>query len=158
MRIDTGLHGEEAIVGSADDADAAVIIGNIFQQPGDGIEGVSAFVHLSGSGGGRGMVNHGAHHDELALGLVTAANIFQNKNVATAREFGALLVDGVGGVAGNSVRSAVENKGQGFAIIGRPKNHGVKFQAIAHGNHGLLALVRAKTVGDRCFADFFSDG
>ena len=44
MRIDAGGYGEKSGIGDAEDADAAVVVGNVFEEPGDGVVGVGAFV------------------------------------------------------------------------------------------------------------------
>ena len=71
MRIDAGHHGQEAGVAGADEAGAAVVAGNVLQQPGHGVVCVGAFI----DGLGIAMIGERPAHDEFALALVAAANV-----------------------------------------------------------------------------------
>ena len=84
MGIDAGFGSEEAGVGNAHDADAAVVAGDVFEEPGDGVVGVSGFV----DGAGIVVVGEGTHHDKRALGFVTATDTFIDEDVAAAGEVG----------------------------------------------------------------------
>src|SRR5271156_6023527 len=65
VRIDARGLCEEAGIGDAEDADAAIVVGNVFDEPGDGVVGVGAFVDEFGIG----VIDQGAGHDESAFGL-----------------------------------------------------------------------------------------
>ena len=73
MRIDAGFHRKESGIAGADESGAAVVAGDVFEQPVDGVVGVGAFVY----GLGIAMVGFGAAHHELAFALEAAANVLQ---------------------------------------------------------------------------------
>ncbi len=78
MRIDAGFGSQEPRIRNADDADAAVVVADVREEPGDGVVGVGALV----DGMRVMMVGEGTHHDEGAFGFVTAADVFHHEDVA----------------------------------------------------------------------------
>src|ERR1700722_190771 len=141
MRIDAGGLCEETGIGDAEDADAAGVVGNIFDEPGDGVVGVGAFVDQLGIF----VVDHGAGHDESAFGFIAAANIFEDEDVAVFDEFGVAGVDAVGVGFVDPVGSTFhQDRQRSGGIFGR-EDYGVEFYAVANGDHhfftGELRLV-----------------
>ena len=105
MGIDAGLSGEEARVGNPDHADAAVVAGDVFEEPGDGVVSVGGLV----DGARVVVIGEGAHHDKCALGFVTATDTFINEDVAAAGELG---------MGGDHIGRAVPLDSVGAAIAG----------------------------------------
>ena len=78
MRIERAHHREPRRVTRADHADAAVVVGDVLEQPLDGVVGVGALVDRL-----RVLaIARLAQHHELALGLEAAANVLQHDDVA----------------------------------------------------------------------------
>ena len=113
MRVDHAGGSEKSGIGDAPDAGFAVVVGNIFQEPVDGVVEVAAVVDV---GGGFFDVDVRAHFDEFAFGHEAAANVLHNENVAgfvkvrRRAELGAILIDAVGR---DAVRSAADEEGMG---------------------------------------------
>ena len=78
VRMDERHQRQEAVVGDAEDADLAVGLGNVLDQPVDGVVGVGGFV----DGGGVVRAVEGAVHDVVALGAVLAADVLHDADVA----------------------------------------------------------------------------
>ena len=153
MRVDAGHHGEKARIAGADDADAAVVAGHIFKQPGDGVVGVGAFV----DGFGIVMVGQGAHHHEFAFALEAAADVFADVDVAGAGEFRTVGEEGGAGGAVHAIGGALHEEGQRGGDVGGLEDHGVQLDAVAHGDHDFGALVVVEDVMDG-FAGAAVDG
>ncbi len=79
--VDDADGGVEARVGVAPDADPAVVVRQVLDQPLDGVPGVGALV-----GAGGRIVADRSHVDELALRHKAAAHVFGDEDVALARE------------------------------------------------------------------------
>src|SRR5208282_1994232 len=120
-------------VGNAGNPDAAVVAGNIFEQPLDRIVRVRALVN----GLGVSAVPGRPQHHKFAAGIEASANVLNHENVAAGQHFGiGGEVPGVaGGVAGGAVGRAHEEEGQGFGGLPRRVNFRVQAHTIAHGNH-----------------------
>ena len=82
MRMKKSQRGGEAVVGDAKHSDLAVVVGDVFDEPFDGVVGVGGFV------GGLGIVevNLGGKF-EVAFGLEAAAQILNDEDVAVLHEF-----------------------------------------------------------------------
>src|SRR5208282_4302363 len=102
MRVERGHFREPAAVGNAGNPHAAVVTGNIFEQPLDGIVGVGALVDRAGV---RAVPGRPQHH-KFAAGIEAATNVLNDKNVAAGQHFG--IGGEVAGVAGGVVGGAVE--------------------------------------------------
>ena len=149
IRIDPGFYCEEAGIRNAHDADAAVVVRNVAEEPRHCVVAVGAFV----DGLRVAVVGERAHHDEFALGFVTAADIFHDEDVAALGELRVAGIDRVGVVAIDAVGRALHEERQRFFGIGGAENHGVEFDAVAHWDHDLFARVRAEVVGYGCGGD-----
>ena len=124
--------GQKAVVGDAEDADLAVGLGDVLDQPVDGVVGVGGFVD------GRGVQRavEGAVHDVVALGAVLAADVLDDADVAAFDDHvGGVVVavqDGpevrAGGMAGERVGvvgRAGEQDGRVLGAFG-DQDHGVQ--------------------------------
>ena len=112
--IDARHHGEKAVVTGADNADAAVVAGHVFEEPGDGVVCVGAFV----DGGGIAVIGERAHHDEFALALVAAANVFADEDVTVAGQLGATHEEGLAVLIFDAVGRALDENGQRRGNVG----------------------------------------
>jgi len=153
MRIDESHQRSEPVVGNAEDADFAVGFGNIFDEPVDGVVSVGGVID------GRWIQRpvQRAGHDVVAFGIVLAADILDDANVAVFDDdFGGVVVAPEGGaemragfVADLSVgivgRAGEENGGV-FCALGDEDN-GVELYAVAHEDHGVAAFV-VEILGD----------
>ena len=144
MRVDARGHGKEAGIAGADEAGATVVVGDVLEQPIDGVPGVSAFV----DGIGGMMIDHGATHDELTFTLVASADVFVDEDVTGAGELGPLAKErgARGGV--RAIGCALDKKWKGLGDVGGLEDDGVEFDAIAHGDHDFRALVVVEEVMD----------
>ena len=87
VRVDEGGQGGEAVVGDAYNSHLAVGLGDVLDEPVDGVVGVGGVV----DGGWVEGAVEGAVHDVIALGAVLAADVLDDADVAT-------VDDDVGGV------------------------------------------------------------
>ena len=78
MRVDHAGGGVEAGIGDAPHADLAVVVGDVLDQPLDGVVGVGAFVGVLRAALD-GAVRR--HVDELAFGHVAAADVLVDEDV-----------------------------------------------------------------------------
>ena len=78
VRMDERHERQKAVVGDAEDADLAIGLGNVFDEPVDGVVGVGGLVD------GRGVLRavEGAVHDVVAFGAVLAADVLDDADVA----------------------------------------------------------------------------
>ena len=78
VRMDERHQGQKAVVGDAEDADLAVGLGNVVNQPVDGVVGVGRFVDR------RGILRpaNGPVHHVVAFGAVLAADVLDHADVA----------------------------------------------------------------------------
>ncbi len=142
--MDAGHHGEESRVAGAEDADAAVVVGQVFDGPVDGVVGVGAFV-----GGFRiCRTVERMHHGERALGAEAAADVSVDVDIAFASELWALLDESFAGVAVDAVGRAREQDGQRAGDVGRGEDDEVKLDSVAGGNIGDGAHVVVEDVVD----------
>jgi hypothetical protein len=79
---------EKAGVGDAPNADPAVVVGNVFDQPIDGVVGVRALIHVFRAA--QRVLAHGNIHED-AFGEIPAANILIDEDEALSRERTRLL-------------------------------------------------------------------
>ena len=89
MRIDQGHQRQKAIVGNTEDADFAVALGNVFDQPVDRVVGVGRVID-------RRRVQRPTQrpvHDIVAFRAVLAADVRDNPNVAAFdNHFGGVVI------------------------------------------------------------------
>ena len=162
MRIQQRHDDGEALVGGADHADAAVGLGDVFDQPVDGVVGVGGVV---GAGGVEAAVHGRRRHEVGAFGAVLAADVLIDADVAGLDEdlVGEVeLVDHAGdvfargrvaacsggrrggadagggaigcGTGGGVVGGAGEDDGHVRCAFG-DDDDGVELDAVAHGHH-----------------------
>ncbi len=124
----------EAGVGDAPHADAPVVIGDVFDEPVDGVVGVSALVGV-GVGLLDGLV--GADFGPFAFRHVAAADILVDEDEAVLHEFvggsdgGAIEV---GAVGSHAVGGPVEKDGVGFGFVFWGVDGDEEADAVAHGD------------------------
>jgi hypothetical protein len=82
MRVKKSESGGEAVIGDTKDADAAVVMRNVFDEPFNCVVGISGFV----GGFGVGEIDLGGKV-EGALGFEAAAEVLDDEDVAIVREF-----------------------------------------------------------------------
>ena len=119
--------------------DAPVVIGNVLDQPVDGVVGVGALVNLL-----RGHFQlMRPHVDELPLRHALAAHILKNDDVVCAGEAGggAERARKVVFAVRDAVGSALHNNRVRFAGRFRRVNHCKEGHAVAHGNARFLTCV-----------------
>ena len=145
MRFDERHFGEPAAVGNSHDPSAAVISGDVFQQPVDCIVGIRAFIN--------GMIvfrtPHRALEHELAFRLVAAPDVLEDQEVAVARQFAHSRVDGYGSGAPRQPygeRSIRNGSGPHRCTCGE-KDDRVKVDAVPRRNHVFALLVARRDVG-----------
>ena len=149
MRVDAGHHGEESGIADAQHADFAAVVGDVLQQPVDGVAGVGGFVDV-GFGGVR---DDGAIHHELATGTVAAADVLEDEDVAAGGELGLAGCDAVRRCFGDAVGCALHEERQwraGLLAAGGAEDDGVQLDAVARGDHDFGAGVGG--VGRGCLS------
>ncbi len=123
----------------------AAVIGDVPQQPVDGVAGVGGLVDI-----GLGLVfDHGPVHHELAFGAVAPADIGLDEDVAACRQLRLGRVDTAGGSTIYTVGSALHQERQRLAArlrALRSQEDGVQLRAIAHRNHDLAADILPEVV------------
>ena len=135
--IEGGHHGGPSAVGGAGNARAPVVVGDVLDEPVDGVPGVGGFVDAFGIGG----IVRRASHDELAFGFEAAADVLVDVVVV----FPALAPVGRHAFGDrfpidHAVRSALDEKGKRSFRILRGKDDGLEADAVAHGNHDFLEI------------------
>src|SRR3984957_3039087 len=131
VRVDASGLREKSGIGNAEDPDTAGVVGNVFDEPRNGVVGVGAFVNQFGIF----VIDHGPGHNESAFGFVAAANIFENEDVAVLDQLGVASVDAVGVGFVDAVRSAFHEDGEWVGGVFGGEDHGMEFDAVAHGDH-----------------------
>ena len=132
----------QAIVGDSVHPNLAVIVGNVFHQPLDGVVGVGGLV------GGFGIFHvDPGRKVEHALRLETAAQVLDYEDVTVLGEFLHERRHLLGRLFGNAVRGAAEQNGQRSRLIviskhgirrnGR-EDHRLQMNSVAHGDHDFL--------------------
>src|SRR5579859_8121498 len=92
MRLEHAHYRKPTAVGDAEEANAAVVVRNIFHQPVDGVVRVRAFVNARSFGMAVGIA-YRPLHDERALRTKTSANVLENENVVVGNHFGVAIED-----------------------------------------------------------------
>jgi hypothetical protein len=145
--MNEGGKGKPAVVRDAENADLAVGLGDVVDKPLDRVVGVGALVDR------RGILRavHGAVHHVVTLGTVLAANVLNDADVAAADNHVRGVVVAVdcrpqmraGSVTGLVVGAVGRAREQDGRVGGafRDENHRVQVDSIAHGDHGIAALV-----------------
>ena len=132
MRLHQRHRGEPASVGDAENSGSAVVVGDVLDQPIDGVISVGSFVDRVGLG----PVARRALHHELAFGIVAAADVLEHENEPFIGELLVAILERVFGLApGEAVRRALHQQRQFRGGILRRVNEGVKANAVAHGDH-----------------------
>ena len=134
MGIDDAGRGEEAGIGNSPDAGVAVIVGNILEQPVDGVVKVGAVVDVLF---GFFVVDVRAHLDERALGHVAAAHVLVDENVSRLVEVGRgteLRAVEVDAIWRNAIRSAIDQERVGVRSVLGNVDSGEEADAVAHGD------------------------
>ena len=159
VRVDQRHQRQEAVVGDAEDADLAVALGDVLDQPVDGVVRIGRVVH-------RRRVLRPVErpvHDVVALGAVLAADVLHHADVATFDDHvGGVVVAGedgaqvralcVGGELVGAVGGAGEEDGRAVGALWH-QDDGVELDPVAHRDHDLAAGVveagsrRAEGVG-----------
>ena len=102
------------------------------------------------------MIDHRAAHHKCPFRFVAPSNILKDKDVAARGKLGLLGTDGLGRVWSTPYGVRTIRNGSGaVAPFGR-KNGGVELDAIAHGNHHVLARVSGLMEHERLSADLAS--
>ena len=133
MRFDERHGGEPAAVGNSGFAGAAVVVGDILDQPVDCVVRVGAFVDRVRVFG----IARVALHDERAFGAVAAADVLKDEDVAVGNHLAveielprvAFLI------VCEAVGSAREEEWERLLGVFRDVNFGVELDAVARGNH-----------------------
>jgi len=151
MRRERGHRRRPARIRDADDADAAIVIGHVFDQPLDRVVGIGHFVHKL-----RIVLEHGdrrALHHELAFGFVASADVLEDEGVAVAGERAEFPLRPVR-IFGRLIGRAFEDDRQWAGGIFRREDVGVQLHAVAHRDHRVChierrrdRLVRARLIG-----------
>ena len=115
MRVDHSHGDEKAVIGNAVEADAAVVVRDIFHEPVDGVVGVRAFVHTLGIA----RVMQRAKHDELPFGAVAPANILKREDVTIRNHVGVTIDQAADPLVrgGDSIRSSFMRIGNGVVAF-----------------------------------------
>ncbi len=143
--IERGHDGGPTVVRGAGDPGAAVVIGDVLDQPVDGVPGVGGLVDAFGV---VRLVGRAAH-DECAFRLEPPANVLLHHVVilvAPARRGRHAALGGF--LCGHAIRGAVDEKGQRALVISGREDYGLKPDPVAHGNHDFLEVDRDAVI--RC--------
>lgn len=143
----------EARVGNAPGADAAIVVGQILDEPFNGVVGIGGFIDILGGGLGCAVR---CHVDELPFAHVLAANVLIDDDVAVFGQRGRRADVGlvlVGAIRGDAVGRAVEKDGVLLRLILRDVDAGEEALAIAHGYAvlvlGVVRLYILKALGSQ---------
>jgi hypothetical protein len=146
MRVQQGQGSGEAAVGDSVDAQFAVVVGDVFDEPIHGVVSIVGFVGLFWI---FGVVLRG--EEKGAFGFESAAQILPDKDVAVGGEFlptvrypiGAVLLGAFVEVllSENAIRGAREQDGEGLGLIGFGDHDGLQVHPVAHGDHEFLNAV-----------------
>src|ERR1039457_2088735 len=99
MRVERGHDGGPTVVGGSGDAGAAVVVGDVFDEPVDGVPGVGGFVDAFRI---LGIVRRAAHH-KFAFGFEPATDILRDDVVALPAGARGGGHDAIGGFFGGGV-------------------------------------------------------
>ena len=157
MGVDERHQGQEAVVGDAEDADAAVALRDVLHQPVDRVVGVGRVID------GRRVLRpvQRAIHHVVALGAVLSAHVLDRADVAA-------LDDDLGGVV-VAVQARAQVRAVGAArerggVVGRAREQdrrvpgalrheddGMQLHPVTHGDHHVaLHVVEAVGGGGEC--------
>ena len=153
VRVDERHEGEEAVVGDAQDAHPAVRLGDVPDEPLDGVVGVGGVVHR---GGVLRPPERPVHH-VVPLRPVLPADVLDHADVAALHDHvGDVVValehraevgaPGVGGELVGLVRGPGEEHGGALRPL-RHQDHRVQLHPVPHRDHGLPALVIEARMG-----------
>ena len=152
--VDERHQGREAVVGDAEDADPAVGLRHVLDEPVDGVPGVGGVVD------GRRVLRpaHRPVHDVVALGAILATNVLDDPDVAAVDDHVHRVIVAV---EHRREAGAVDVGGQRGGVIGRPgqqhrralgalrhQDDGVQPDAVPHGDHH-VAPGEVEAVGHR---------
>jgi hypothetical protein len=150
MRIEASSHGEESWIGDAEYPNPTIVIGNVLEEPRNGVVSIRAFVHEQKIA----MIDHRAAHDKCPFGFVAPSNVLEDKDVTAGGKLGLLRTDGRGRVIVDAVRRAYQKKRKRCRGTLWAQDGGVELNAIAHGNYNILARVFRLVEQERLAADF----
>src|ERR1051325_3336148 len=150
MRIRHSGRDIKSWIGDPVNTGFAVIVGNIFQQPINGVVGVRALVHILGT---FFCVFVRRHFDKSTVALKSPTHILINKNETIgykARSRSEVLRIIVCSIGSNAVRRTFDEKGIRFCWRStlRDINRGEKLRAIPHGNTKFELRVRGTNGGN----------
>ena len=159
MRVDDAGRRVEARIGNTPDADTAVMVRHVLEQPVDAVVHVAAFVDI-----GHGLLHimMRRHLQPAAFGHVAAAHVLEDVDVAGLVELlgradvpagPAVLVDTVAatvvGADADAVRRAHHQERIGLAGVLRHIDHRVQAHAVAHRDAVLVLRVMRLDVEGR---------
>ena len=144
IAVDDAGGGVEAGIADAEDADFGVVVGDVLEQPVDGVGHVGGLVDAFAVFGGR-------HLEPVAFAVPAAADVLADEDVAVMNEVGVagdVRLDDVVVVVAAAVGSARHEERIGAAVgelLGDGRvDDGVEFDSVAHGHVVLvLGVVRA---------------
>jgi hypothetical protein len=142
VRINAGQRCGESVIRSADRACTSIVVLDVFNQPRDSVVSIGALIYLCFVV----MGHDGPAHDELALRLISTANILVDEDVAAARQFRTSPNNALRCGSVHSIRSAIEQKRQRVFCVGGSQNNRVQPDAVTHRDHHFLARVGAESV------------
>src|SRR5581483_1580397 len=108
MGVDQRHGRRPAGIGDAPHADAPIVVGNILEQPLNGVVGVGALIRALGIGGRARR----ALHDECPLRFESAAQVLEDEDVAVGDQLVEVSAVGPALVFGDAIRSARIEKRQ----------------------------------------------
>lgn len=122
--------GGESVIRDAKDADTAIVLGHVLDEPFNGVIGVGGFIGSFGVA----EIDVGGQV-ECAFGLEAAAQVLDNENVAVVGEFKPACRHRCGSLVGNSVGSAIHEYRQRSGSIEWGEDNRLEVDTVAHGNH-----------------------
>ena len=145
MRLEHAHHREPATVGDAQEADAAVVVRNVFDEPCNGVVRVRAFV----DGFRIFWIAQRPLHDEFALRAVAAANVLKHEDVAVRNHLGvaAELAAVALFVVAQAIGRALKDDGQRFGGVLRGIDFTVELHAVAGGDHDVGLVEERGVIG-----------
>ena len=123
----------EAVIGNTHNSHFAVVIGNVLQQPVDGVIGVSGLVGCFGV-----LLIDVRRKQERAFRLEAATEVLNHEDVAICHEFFQVGRYLIWRAIRNTIRSTAQENRQRAALAYRRKNYGLQVHAIAHRDHHFL--------------------
>ena len=145
MRVDARHHGQEARITGSHHSDPSVVASDVLDEPLDRVVGVGALVCCVPIL----VISERAHHHEVALALVSSANIFGDIDVAVARQLRALAEERRAAGSIHTVWRALHQDRERRGDVCRLQNHCMKLDPIAHRDHCFAAHIIVKDVTDR---------